>query len=223
MSFHEISQNIRMNTAKETATEKKKGRGNPRKNTIILNYQSIKEIKNVTKNTILWFEGLRGFGLRVTPKGIKSWIVQYQSNERSRKITIGHYPKMSLSGARELYVDMNLNIEFGADPVEEKRQRIQRQKEDIKLNQLLDLYIDHSKKIGKKTYDNEYRIIKNGLGEKLLNKRISQVTPKDIALTVRRKIDGNAPLMVVSLLKYTKRLFNYGAGLFFWNKPIIHV
>ncbi|GAB5476323.1 MAG: site-specific integrase [Maribacter sp.] len=190
------------------------GRGRPRKNTITLNHQSITEIKNVTKNTIFWFEGLRGFGLRVTPKGIKSWIVQYQSIERSRKITIGHYPKMSLSEARQLYVDMKLNIEFGADPVEEKRQRIQRQKEDIKLYELLDLYIDHSTKTGKKTYDNEYRIIKNGLGEKLLNKRISQITPKDIALAVRRKIDGNAPSMAVSLLKYTKRLFNYGASLF---------
>ncbi|WP_136468937.1 tyrosine-type recombinase/integrase [Flagellimonas onchidii] len=214
MSFQEISQNIGLNTATETSTEEKKGRGSPRKNTIILNHQSIEEIKNVSKNTIFWFDGLRGFGLRVTPKGIKSWIVQYQSNERSRKITIGRYPKMSLSEARQLYVDMKLNIEFGADPVEEKRQRIQRQKEDITLSELLDLYVDHSMKTGKKTYDNEYRIIKNGLGDKIINKRISQVTSKDIAMAVRKKIENNSPSMAVSLLKYTKRLFNYGASLF---------
>ena len=52
------------------------------------------------KQVSLWDIGTKGFGLRINPQGTKTWQVMV-GNERKR-ITIGHYPKMSLKQARKL-------------------------------------------------------------------------------------------------------------------------
>lgn len=48
----------------------------------------------------LWDTQLKGFGLRVSPRGTKTWQVLI-GRTRSR-VTLGRYPKMSLKEAREL-------------------------------------------------------------------------------------------------------------------------
>lgn len=36
-----------------------------------------------------------GFGIRVTPNGIKSWIYRYKIADKTDKITLGYYTAMS--------------------------------------------------------------------------------------------------------------------------------
>jgi len=48
------------------------------------------------------FEG-NGFGLRVSAKGIKSFIFVYYYGGKSRRLTLGQYPTMGLSDAREAF------------------------------------------------------------------------------------------------------------------------
>ncbi len=206
MTLHKNSENNVSINATNNATEQKRARGRQRNNSIKLTQEEIEQLGPVKKSTIFWFEGIKGFGLRITTNGTKSWIAQYHAKGNSRKVTIGRYPKMSLSEARRIFADMKLSIDLGVDPFEEKRQRAQREKEDIRVHELLKIYTDHSRKIGKKSYDKECRIIKNGLGDAILKKRISQVTPRDISQAVAKKVESNAPSMAVALLKYTKRL-----------------
>src|SRR3982074_489144 len=52
------------------------------------------------KQLSLWDTRTKNFGLRVNPKGTKTWQVMI-GDERQR-ITIGHYPKISLKDARAL-------------------------------------------------------------------------------------------------------------------------
>ncbi|MFG1268771.1 Arm DNA-binding domain-containing protein [Xanthobacter sp. DSM 14520] len=50
----------------------------------------------------LWDGELRGFGVRVSPAGLKSFIVQYRSPEgRHRRTVIGRYGLMTVEQARE--------------------------------------------------------------------------------------------------------------------------
>ncbi|HDV6747767.1 tyrosine-type recombinase/integrase [Legionella pneumophila serogroup 1] len=48
-----------------------------------------------------------GFGIRVTPKGIKSWIYRYKVADKTDKITLGHYPAMSLASARQRFIELS--------------------------------------------------------------------------------------------------------------------
>lgn len=40
-----------------------------------------------------------GFGIRVFPTGKKSWVFMYRFEGKARRITFGHYPKMSVAEA----------------------------------------------------------------------------------------------------------------------------
>lgn len=42
-----------------------------------------------------------GFGIRITPNGIKSWIYRYKIADKTDRITLGHYPAMRLASAKK--------------------------------------------------------------------------------------------------------------------------
>jgi integrase len=64
----------------------------------------------------------RGLALRITPAGIKSWTLRYRlpTGERKR-ITLGSYPAMSLSKARDAVSLKLASIVDGKDPAADKK------------------------------------------------------------------------------------------------------
>jgi integrase len=68
----------------------------------------------------LWDGELRGFGLRVIPSGLKTFILQYRNGEgRSRRIVIGRYGVLTVEQAREQARIKLGQVAAGSDPAEE--------------------------------------------------------------------------------------------------------
>ena len=59
-----------------------------------------------------------GFGIRITPKGIKTWIYRYKINEKTDKLTLGHYPTMSLANAKKRFIELSELRREGKTPKE---------------------------------------------------------------------------------------------------------
>ncbi|WP_051048620.1 Arm DNA-binding domain-containing protein [Robiginitomaculum antarcticum] len=56
------------------------------------------------KDTYVWDSELRDFGLKVTPKGRKVYLVQYRlggRNGRTRRITLGTHGQLTTEEARQ--------------------------------------------------------------------------------------------------------------------------
>ena len=63
----------------------------------------IDDLKPQAADTVYWDQGLRGFGVKVTPAGRKVFIVMYRTTDeqrRLRKYTLGPYGVMTLVSAR---------------------------------------------------------------------------------------------------------------------------
>ena len=64
---------------------------------------------------------LSGFGVRVFPSGIKSFILFYRHQGRLRRLTLGRYPIITLAEARRLALDALGRVTHGSDPHQEKQ------------------------------------------------------------------------------------------------------
>jgi len=63
----------------------------------------IDDLPVLPKDTLYWDAGLPGFGVKVTPKGRKVFLVMYRvagAGSRLRKYTIGPYGRITLPMAR---------------------------------------------------------------------------------------------------------------------------
>ena len=73
------------------------------------------------KRVELWDARLPGFGVRVSGKGTKSFVVLYRLHRRPRRMTLGRYPMLSLAEAREKAREALAMAAEGRDPQARKR------------------------------------------------------------------------------------------------------
>src|SRR5690349_17311033 len=75
----------------------------------------------------LWDSELMGFGLRVRPSGVKSYVVKYRngSGRRApvRRITLGKHGKLTPDTAREAARRVLADVVHGGDPAVERAHR----------------------------------------------------------------------------------------------------
>lgn len=153
---------------------------------------------------------LPGFSLRVTKSGSKSWVVYYRSpveldrngNPKSKRFTIGKYPRLGLADAREEASGIMRRVEEGEDPQREKvtaKQQVVNLSDPVTVADGVARYVDEHVKLHCK-----YRTKADGTKvwalEELFNlhvlpfmggMRIEDVTRKDV-LALQRYVEQKA-------------------------------
>jgi integrase len=75
------------------------------------------------KQVFLWDSELRGFGVRVLPSGLKTFVLQYRNTaDKERRIKLGRYGIMTVEQAREDAKVKLGAIAKGEDPAEEPKE-----------------------------------------------------------------------------------------------------
>lgn len=72
--------------------------------------------------TLLWDGEVKGFGLRLTSGGAKSFVVDYRVEGRQRRFTIGSYPDWSVQAARQAAKELKREVDLGRDPMGERHE-----------------------------------------------------------------------------------------------------
>jgi integrase len=75
-----------------------------------------------SRNTIIYDTELRGFGLRITQNGARSFVLAYTVNGRERRLTIGRWPTWSVAAAREEAKRLRRLIDQGIDPLAKREE-----------------------------------------------------------------------------------------------------
>lgn len=75
------------------------------------------------KDYFLWCDELPGFGVRVFASGRRSYLIQYRSSGRTRRVTIGLHGPVTAEQARKEALSLLGQVAKGDDPAEDKVMR----------------------------------------------------------------------------------------------------
>src|SRR6476469_5633830 len=108
-----------------------------------LTKSAIDALPTPPKDIVYWDSSSPGFGVKITPKGRKVFIVLYRAGgagSRLRKYTIGPYGRVTLHQARVAALKIFTARTEGRDPAAEKQQARRRLVSD-RVDDLVELFI----------------------------------------------------------------------------------
>lgn len=166
----------------------------------------------MSTDAVYWDTGLPGFGMKVTPKGRKVFIVMYRlagAGSRLRKYTIGPYGRVTLPMARAQAQKIFAARLDGRDPAEEKKQSQRRLVVD-RIDDLVETYIrEHVAQTG------TWRTISNLLRRDVIahwgTKSIHEIKKRDVSDLIGLVAQRNAHASH-RLLKTLKTFFRWCVG-----------
>jgi integrase len=88
-----------------------------------LTKQVIGGLKAEEDDIVVWDDAVPGFGVRVKPSGVKTFILQYRNRHgRSKRLSLGRVGQLTLDQARREASKLKGGVSLGDDPVRERRE-----------------------------------------------------------------------------------------------------
>ena len=172
----------------------------------------IDDLPVLSKDTVYWDAGLPGFGVKVTPKGRKVFIVMYRlagAGSRLRKYTIGPYGRITLPMARAQAQKIFAARLDGRDPAEEKKQSRRRLVVD-RIDDLIERFIqEHVSRVG--TSKRLTNLLRRDVIPYWGTKSIHEIKKRDVSDLVSLIAQRNAHASH-RLLKTLKTFFKWCVG-----------
>jgi len=163
------------------------------------------EARASDSETILWDESLRGFGVRLQPSGVKSFLVQYRNaGGRSRRLTLGRYGVLTVDEARKRAREVLVAVAKGGDPVADK----QSHRAAPIFSELVKQYLtDHVEMENtEKTAKEIRRLLKRDVLPRLGSMKAANITRNDV-LKLHRSMKDR-PRMANVTLSVLSKIFN---------------
>jgi len=180
---------------------------------IKLTKSSIDALPVSNADVVYWDSGCPGFGVKVTPKGRKVFVVLYRtggSGSRLRKFTIGPYGRITLHQARVAAQKVFGAKLEGRDPAAEKREAKRRDVAD-RVQDLLETFIaqhlSQNRSVGEIS-----RLLRREVGKPWGNKGIHEVTKRDVVEVISAIEQRGAPIAANKTLKSIKTFLRWCVG-----------
>lgn len=168
----------------------------------------IENLKAGAERYVVWEEG--GLGLRITPKGRKTWITTYRHRGKSRMMSHGRYPSISIAKARTLHTKALEDAEKGADPAADLKASRTKERTAVTFGDLADEYINHRDTLGKRSRAEQKRIIDSELLPAWKTWKLRQIERRDVVRLLDGIVDRGAPIMANRTKSLILTLFKFG-------------
>ena len=134
------------------------------------------------KRYVIWDAQIPGFGVRVFPSGIKTFVFKYRvgggRTATRRQPVIGKFGMITVDQAREIAKDWAADVRKGEDPGGDRKEK----RAAPRMSDLFERYIsDHAKPHKKpSSVEDDERIIRTFVGPEFGKRKVVEVTRSDI-------------------------------------------
>jgi integrase len=164
-------------------------------------------------DTVYWDATLPGFGVKVTPKGRKVFIVLYRTGgagSKLRKYTIGPYGRVTLHQARAAAQKVFTAKLEGRDPAAEKRERKRRLVAD-RVEDVLETFF--RQRLSQNRSGPEIaRLLRREIGKVWAGRSIHEISKRDVVEVVSAIEQRGAPIAANKALKSIKMFLRWSVG-----------
>jgi integrase len=173
---------------------------------IRLTHRGIAGLKAGRWLTDYWDDRLPGFGVRVTHRGKKSFVVRYHQNGRRRRVTLGHFPALSLADARQRAKDTLYAVDRGEDPQAEK----QAERQGATVAELAAEYVERHAKLKKRRWQEDDRMLRVDVLPHWKRRLAKSITRRDVSDLLDGIVERGAPIMANHVRALVSKMFNFG-------------
>ena len=156
-----------------------------------------------------------GLGVRVTPKGVKSFVFVYRFGGKLRMMTLRNeagkitYPAITLAEARKAHRHAQDKLDKGVDPAAKAITEREAERKAPTVAGLVDQYIERWAKPRKKSWKVDLRILEKDVLPDWGQRKAKDITRRDVKALLSKVLDRGAPIGANRLLALLRKMFNY--------------
>lgn len=174
----------------------------------ILTEVSIRRVRPPAAGRVeVWDAALPGFGLRVTDKDRRSFVLLTRVNGKAARFTLGRWPVVTLAQARQLARDRLHQVGQGVDPREAKRAR--RIDDALAFERVAADFIEKWSKLRKRTWQEDERIFAKYVTPRWQGRRLDVLGRRDVVALLDVVAEKHGPIMANRVLAAIKTLMSW--------------
>ncbi|MBA3584517.1 MAG: tyrosine-type recombinase/integrase [Gemmatimonadetes bacterium] len=169
-----------------------------------LTVSTVKQARYRGGQDIRFDDEVRGFGLRINPRGTKSYVLKYRTRAgRSRLLTIGRANVLPLAEARQRARRALTAVLDGKDPQAER----QRERASITVAEFCELYLKRHSRPRKKTWKEDERRLNKWVVPVAGKVALGDLSTADLS-TLHARIAEEGPVEANRVLELVRAMLN---------------
>jgi integrase len=170
----------------------------------------LRNLKPQAQRYMVWADN--GLGVRVSPKGRKSFVYMYRYEGKARFLTLGDYPRLTLADAHKAHAEARKKVEQGIDPGAEAVAERAEDRQAPTVAVLADEYLEKWAKPRKRSWREDERILKKDILPEWGRRKAREITRRDVIRLLDGIVDRGAGIMANRTLAAIRKMFNFAVS-----------
>jgi integrase len=151
-----------------------------------------------------------GLTFTLSASGTASWVFRYRLHSKSKELTLGNYPDISIKAARKLATKARAAVDQGINVAQSKRERAAEGKKAGTLAELCEQFLDREIRPRYKHPDRVESLFQRDVLPVIGKFPPLDVKPADVDRVLRRILGDGRPTVGNDALRLMRAMFRYG-------------